>query len=126
MIAKCKFQNANCKLQIAPGFLTYFHKELIDRISRMTRFSIVAATLLLFSAPAVPAGEQAKPIKILFLGDDGHHQPRERFAQLQPFLAKRHIELTYTDQVTDLNAKTLAGYDGLMIYANTTKISPEQ
>ena len=26
----------------------------------------------------------------------------------------------------DLNARTLAGYDGLMIYANTTRITPEQ
>jgi putative membrane-bound dehydrogenase-like protein len=77
-------------------------------------------------ALAPMGADEPKPIKILFLGDNGHHQPRERFAQLQPVLAKRGIELTYTDQVADLNPKTLSGYDGLFIYANTTKIAPDQ
>lgn len=68
----------------------------------------------------------AKPIRILFLGDNGHHRPAVRFNQLQPVLAKRGIALTYSGKVTDLNAKTLGKYDGLMIYANTTRISPAQ
>jgi len=63
---------------------------------------------------------------VLFLGDNGHHRPELRFRQLQPVLAKRGIELTYTDKVDALNPKLLGGYDGLMIYANTTKVSPEQ
>src|SRR5437870_8482917 len=92
----------------------------------MTRFLVPVAFLGLFISVTCCAKEDAKAIKILFLGDNGHHQPRERFAQLQPVLAKRGIELTYTDQVTDLNPKTLAPYDGLMVYANITKISPEQ
>src|SRR5216683_1503656 len=91
----------------------------------MTRFSILSITLLLLATASTGAADP-KPIKILFLGDTGHHQPRERFAQLQPVLAKRGIELTYTDQVADLNPKTLFAYDGLVIYANTTKIAPEQ
>jgi putative membrane-bound dehydrogenase-like protein len=91
----------------------------------MSRVFLLALIFPFFSIEYIPADEPA-PIKLLFLGDNGHHQPRERFAQLQPVLAKRHIDLTYTDQVTDLNAKTLAGYDGLVIYANTTKISPEE
>ena len=65
------------------------------------------------------------PIKILFLGDNGPHKPAERFRQLQPVFAKRGIDLVYTDKVDSLNAKTLAAYDGLMIYANQTKWSPE-
>src|SRR6185437_13772729 len=50
----------------------------------------------------------------------------ERFRQLQPVLAKRGIDLTYTDKVTALNPRVLGSYDGLIIYANTTKIAPEQ
>src|SRR5438270_13933055 len=69
---------------------------------------------------------EPKPIKILFLGDNGHHRPAERFRQLQPVMAARGIDLTYTDKVSALNPQTLAGYDGLMIYANTTKITPDQ
>jgi len=44
-----------------------------------------------------------------------------RFAQLQPVLKERGIELTYTDKIEDLNAETLGKYDGLVIYANTTR-----
>jgi putative membrane-bound dehydrogenase-like protein len=76
---------------------------------------------------AVPAfGAEPPKLKVLFLGDTGHHQPAERFKQLQPVFARRGIELTYTDKLEDLNAKTLGAYDALMIYANHTKISPEQ
>src|SRR5438105_3920078 len=75
---------------------------------------------------ALTAAEPAKPIKVLFLGDNGHHRPAERFRQLGPVLAERGIELTYTDKTDVLSAKTLAPYDGLIIYANTTKITPDQ
>ena len=36
------------------------------------------------------------------------------------------MRLTYTDQLSDLNPATLARYDALVIYANHTRISPEQ
>src|SRR5262249_17186370 len=86
----------------------------------------VVVFLLLLSLTALAAQEPAKPLKILFLGDNGHHRPAERFRQLQPVLAKRGIDLTYTDKVEALNPKILASYDGLLIYANTTKITPDQ
>ncbi len=90
----------------------------------MLSLLIVLAGLLFSGLPV--AVEDAKPIKILFLGDDGHHRPADRFRDLQPVLAQRGIELTYTESAADLNPRTLAGYDGLMIYANTTRITPEQ
>src|SRR5258708_39555063 len=68
----------------------------------------------------------APPIKLLFLGDNGHHKPLDRFRQLQPVLAKRSIDVEYTDKVEALNPKTLAGYAGLIVYANIGKISDEQ
>jgi putative membrane-bound dehydrogenase-like protein len=91
----------------------------------MTLPSISILSLWL-SLAGLSAAERAKPIKMLFLGDNGHHRPAERFRQLQPVLAARGIELTYTDKTEALNAKTLAAYAGLIIYANTTKITPEQ
>jgi putative membrane-bound dehydrogenase-like protein len=75
---------------------------------------------------AATCANAAEPLKLLFLGDSGHHQPAARFKQLQPVLKERGIELTYSDKVEDLNAETLGKYDGLVIYANTTRISPEQ
>jgi putative membrane-bound dehydrogenase-like protein len=70
--------------------------------------------------------DEPKPLKLLFLGDEGHHRPAERFRQLQPVLAKRGIDLTYTDKVEALNLTLLAKYDGLIVYANITRITPEQ
>jgi putative membrane-bound dehydrogenase-like protein len=91
----------------------------------MMRLLTAIFCLGLLFTPLV-ADEPAKPLKILFLGDNGHHRPADRFRQLQPVLEKRGIELTYTDKVEVLDPKVLAGYDGLVIYANTVRISPEQ
>jgi putative membrane-bound dehydrogenase-like protein len=90
----------------------------------MTRALLALALALLAVAPL--SADETKPIKLLFLGDNGHHRPADRFRQLQPVFAKRGIDVEYTDKVEVLNAKTLANYDGLMIYANTEKITPEQ
>ncbi len=84
------------------------------------------AALVLALGVSVLAAEESKPIKILFLGDNGHHRPVERFRQLLPILEKHGIDLVYTDKAEALNPKNLAGYDGLLIYANTTRITPEQ
>src|SRR5688572_16599905 len=89
---------------------------------------LVHHSLLVFVVALCPTvqAQTASPIKLLFLGDNGHHRPAERFAQLKPAMAPKGIEVTYTDKVEDLNPKTLAAYDGLIIYANITQISPEQ
>src|SRR5438094_8682983 len=85
-------------------------------------FAIGLMVLSAFCARA----EEARPIRILFLGDNGHHRPLERFRQLQPVLASRGIDLTYTDRTEALNAKTLSRYDGLILYANVTQIARDQ
>jgi type 1 glutamine amidotransferase len=78
------------------------------------------------SAVVFSHADDEKPLKLLFLGDKGHHRPTDRFKQLAPVLKKRGIELTYTEALTDLDAKKLAGYDGLVVFANHTKITAEQ
>ncbi len=85
-------------------------------------FSFVAVSFCVASASS--AG--ARDLSLLFLGDRGHHQPAERFAQLQPVLVSRGVKLTYTENVGDLNPATLAKYDGLIVYANIDEIKPEQ
>jgi putative membrane-bound dehydrogenase-like protein len=85
----------------------------------------IVATLALVAAPAGSAGAApAVPIRVLFLGDRGHHAPAERFAQLQPVLAPRGIELVYTESLDDLVPATLAGYDVLAVYANIDDLPP--
>src|SRR3954465_7020990 len=58
------------------------------------------------------------PIRVLFLGDNGHHKPAERAKQLLPYLSSRGIEATYSENPNDLNPQTLGNYDCLLIYAN--------
>ena len=65
-------------------------------------------------------------LRVLFLGDRGHHRPADRAAQLKPVLASRGIDVTYTEKASDLNRETLAKYDALLIYANTESITPGQ
>ena len=76
--------------------------------------------------PVAAAEEGASPLRVLFLGDTGHHRPVDRFKQLEPALRRHGIELDYTESLDDLSPAKLAGYDCLLIYANWTKISSEQ
>ncbi len=86
-------------------------------------YSLLAATLTLGWCVCTSS---AAPLRVLFLGDKAGHRPAERFAQLEPVLTPRNIELTYTESMQDLSSTNLARFDGLMIYANITRIAPEQ
>ena len=68
----------------------------------------------------------AEDLRVLFLGDNGHHQPRIRFAQIQPVLAARGVRLDYTDNMHDLNTEFLQKHDALVVYANIDRIEPSQ
>lgn len=92
---------------------------------RMSR-CVVLGTLLLGLNLAVHATAAPKSWRVIFLGDNGHHKPADRFKQLQPVLSKQGIEVVYTDKIEDVNSAKLAGFDCLAIYANTTRLSPEQ
>ena len=93
----------------------------------MRRFPVwlfIVASLAMVSAAALGADPPIKataakpPIRVLFLGDGGHHQPAQRFSQLEPVLAARGIELVYTDRLEDLDSRVLGQYDALAVYAN--------
>jgi hypothetical protein len=95
-----------------------------DRFVRVIVYGVLLGCALV-SRSAVATNESAQ-LRVLFLGDNGHHQPAARFRQLQPVLAERGIEMKYTDRLGDLNPRTLAEYDGLVVYANHTTMSAEQ
>ena len=79
-----------------------------------------------FASVAAVTSSAAGDLNVLFLGDNGHHQPRARFDQLQPVLAERGIQLVYTDDMEDLNLPKLRQYDALALYANIDRIEPTQ
>src|SRR5437867_7183942 len=98
--------------------------KCLDHCRRVIRLSSVLLACTFFSE--ANRADAASTLRVLFLGDEGHHRPADRFKQLQPLLAKKGIELAYTDKLEDLNPANLAGYDTLAIYANWTRIAPEQ
>ncbi|HET6422286.1 MAG TPA: PVC-type heme-binding CxxCH protein [Planctomycetaceae bacterium] len=86
---------------------------------------LTSFALLSLLAPWSLAAD-APPLKILFLGDNGHHRPQERFVQLEAALRPRGVALKYTDDVkTALTAETLSQFDGLMLYANIDVLPAE-
>jgi putative membrane-bound dehydrogenase-like protein len=86
----------------------------------------LAALAFGLAASTAVADDAATPLKVLFLGDRGHHVPADRAAQLIPVMAGRGIAITYTEKVSDLNPATLAKYDALLVYANIDTIAPDQ
>ncbi len=100
----------------------------MTRTLALALFVVSSAVVNANGAEAIRKGHPpgSAAIKVLFLGDQGHHHPADRAAQITPVLASRGIEVTYTEKLTDLNPETLARYDALLIYANTTEISRDQ
>src|SRR5438128_8610037 len=92
---------------------------------------VLAAGLAGLLSGTATAAESARTdvtvsVRVLFLGDNDHHRPADRYKQLAPVLAARRIDLDYSDSLDDLTPSKLAGYDCLLIYANWTKISTAQ
>ncbi len=77
-------------------------------------------------ANVATAGQQPKPLKLLFFGDRSGHQPELRYRQIDKLMRERGIDIDFVGNVAAINAKTLARYDGLILYTNTTRITPEQ
>ena len=68
----------------------------------------------------------AADLKLLFMGDNGHHRPESRFQELAPVLEARGVHLKYTDRMEDLTTETLNRFDGLVLYANIDRIEDAQ
>lgn len=73
----------------------------------------------------VVPGVAADPVKVLFLGDNGHHRPGELAAQLAPALKDRGISIKYTDDASALKLETLNQFDGLLLFANIDNIEKD-
>jgi len=82
--------------------------------------------LLISLASAVACAHAAPVLKVLFLGDNGHHQPAVRLRLLGPVLMDRGIQLVYTEDLGALSLENLRRYDALLVYANIDRIAPEQ
>lgn len=90
-------------------------------IALLRRITLLA--LLTVAALAV----EPRPIRVLFLGHDSEHHNSAKYLPI--LMEKFGRDAIYFDYFTTpdcLNAKTLANYDAVMLYANHGKIAPEQ
>ncbi len=66
-----------------------------------------------------------RKIELLFLGHaQEHHNSRAYMPVLATNLSQSGINITYTENLDDLNPETLDLYDGLIIYANHESLNP--
>src|ERR1700682_612318 len=68
----------------------------------------------------------SEPLRVLFLGDQGHHHPADCAKILKPVLLRQSIELKYTEDLSQLNAQALSVFDCLMVFGNIDAIAPQQ
>jgi type 1 glutamine amidotransferase len=93
---------------------------------------VCLAAAMLRGAPGaggVTESGQAQPpaIEVLFLGHNSRHHDSARFApMLKAALENDGIAISYTADPNDLDPAKLSAYDALMIYANHSKVTPEQ
>ncbi len=80
------------------------------------------------AAPATAAKSSAsRRIEILFLGaDTEEHSSQKATALFVPAFAKEGLNVSFTDELKDLNSANLAQYDVLMVYGNFPTVTPAQ
>lgn len=89
--------------------------------------SLLAGIILLSLLSCQQEKKVPRKIEILFLGHTSEHHNSQQYApMLSAALGKEGINISYTNDLEDLNSKNLALYDGLIIYANHDEISPSQ
>lgn len=74
----------------------------------------------------VAAANASPVLKVLFLGDNGHHRPAERLRDLAPVMMARGVQLVYTEDLAAITEQNLKRYDALMIYANIESLPAAQ
>lgn len=97
---------------------------------RAVKLGAATAALLLVLLPSVAEAQTSQPrverLRVLFLGDNGHHRPTQRAKEILPALAKEGIDLFYTDSRDDLNDTQLDRYHAVMLYNNHLTVTRPQ
>ncbi len=88
---------------------------------------VIALVAFTISVPNTKLSNEPRRVEILFLGHSSTHHNSEELADIfTKEYFKDGINITYTTDPNDLNEKTLANYDGLLLYANYDSITPSQ
>ncbi|MGJ8723593.1 MAG: PVC-type heme-binding CxxCH protein [Roseibacillus sp.] len=81
-------------------------------------FKILLLSLLFSLAVFGETEKTPHRLEVLFLGDDGHHNPIERYRILKQFLGPQGFNLTFEEDLSQITHKNLSHYDALIVYAN--------
>ena len=85
------------------------------------------ALIFLLVITSCSSSDQPRRLEILFLGHNSeHHNSAVYMPLLATHVAKKAINITYTEDPGDLNKEYLTLFDGLIIYANHDSIAPSQ
>ena len=92
-------------------------------MKRLTQLTVLFCTLALSLSAA--------PLKVLFFSGGGKnpetgHNGRMNHHKLIPDFLRSGIDLTYSDQLEDLNPQTLARYEAVLMYRGGTVGKPER
>src|SRR6185503_16684536 len=99
------------------------------KLERAAAVGLLLVSLLTGRRADVQTGSQQgapQRLRVLFLGDNGHHRPTQRAQQILPALARNGIDLFYTDDLEDLNDTELDRYQALVLYNNHLNVGKEQ
>lgn len=80
-----------------------------------TRFLFISLLAISF------ASAEVRRLEVLFLGDDGHHVPLERYRVLKQALGPQGFNLSYVEDLGKVTREKLGLYDALIVYANHEK-----
>ena len=105
----------------------------MSTLVRSTVACFLIATLGLHATPTIKATEQAAaepaeqvaPLRVLFLGDQGHHRPADMLALAREGLQHAGWQIEYTDDVNQLNAKNLKQFDCLLFFRDSGDLPPK-
>ena len=85
------------------------------------------ALMFLLVITSCSSSDQPRRLEVLFLGHNSeHHNSAVYMPLLATHVAKKAINITYTEDPGDLNKEYLTLFDGLIIYANHDSIAPSQ
>lgn len=92
----------------------------------LAAFALTSLTLLGVAPHARAQAAPADRLQVLFLGDDGHHEPHARAKSVLPTFSAAGIDLFYTDDPADLRPDVLALYHVIVLYNNHMQVEPDQ
>jgi putative membrane-bound dehydrogenase-like protein len=101
-------------------FRKFGNPECVFNFMKPMNILSTSLAIWIFCA-AVASAQHARRLEVLFLGDDGHHQPIERYRVLKQAVGPRGVNLTYFENLAGLTPEKLRHYDALLVYANHEK-----